>query len=105
MRIVALIVSVERGGGTNDLVVLAVRALNVNPDGDRLVCLVGDDDALTLLLDPGDVFTRRGRSALMLGCLVLGPLLRTLTRPRLGLRLAQLGARSLTLLRRSGPIQ
>ena len=53
MRVVARVMRVHGVRGANDLLVPAVPARDVDPDGDRLVRLVGDDDALTGLLDAG----------------------------------------------------
>src|SRR5918992_1510076 len=47
--LVLLVVSVQRGAGADDLLVHAVLAGDVDADGDRLVGLVRDDDALAHL--------------------------------------------------------
>src|SRR5918992_1371775 len=47
--LVLLVVGVQRGAGPDDLLVHAVLAGDVDADRDRLVGLVGDDDALAHL--------------------------------------------------------
>src|SRR5215204_5106390 len=47
--LVALIVRVQLGRAANDLLVGAVTASRVDANGDRLVALAGDDDALAHL--------------------------------------------------------
>src|ERR671917_1652376 len=48
-RLVPLVVGVQRGAGADDLLVHPVLAGDVDADGDRLVGLVGDDDAFAHL--------------------------------------------------------
>ena len=67
--VVALVVRVQRARGAHDLLVAAVAPGDVDPHGDRLVGLVGDDDALARLLLAGAVLARRRR----LGAAVLAP--------------------------------
>ena len=55
VRLVALVVGVERGRLADDLLVHPVAPGDVDPDGDRLVGLVGDDDALAHACAPGPV--------------------------------------------------
>ena len=61
-----LVVGVQRARGAHDLLVAAVAPGDVDPHGDRLVGLVGDDDALADLLGAGDVLARRRRRAVVL---------------------------------------
>ena len=56
--VVALVVGVQRGRRAHDLLVAPVAAGDVDADGDRLVGLVGDDDALAHLRAAGAVLGR-----------------------------------------------
>src|SRR5579884_3278052 len=58
VRVVGLVVSVQRARRAHDLLVAAVAAGHVDPHRDRLVGLIGDDDALAGLLTTGAVLTR-----------------------------------------------
>src|SRR5919204_4478485 len=58
VRVVALVVGVQRARGAHDLLVATVAARHVDPHGDRLVRLVGDDHALARLLPAGAVLAR-----------------------------------------------
>src|SRR2546421_3228376 len=59
MGVVAFVVGVQGPGGTNDLLVAAVAPGGVDPDRDRLVGPIGNDDSLAHLLDAGQVLARR----------------------------------------------
>src|SRR6202020_1309798 len=59
VRVVGLVVGVQRVRGADDLLVAAVAPSRVDPHGDRLVGLVGDHDALTRLLATGPVLARK----------------------------------------------
>src|SRR5437763_3031474 len=63
VRLVALVVGAERGRPADDLLVLAVAACDVDPDGDRLVRLGRYDDALARLRPSGAVLLARQRLA------------------------------------------
>src|SRR4051794_437372 len=97
VRVIALVVGVQGVRGAHDLVVAAVAASHVDAHGDRLVGLVGDDYALTDLLDPRHALARgRGLAArsrrLGLGAgAARGPQLGLLAALGLALLLALLG--------------
>src|SRR5437763_10317466 len=58
VRIVRLVVSVQRARGAHDLLVAPMAPSHVDAHGDRLVRLVRDDDALAGLLTAGAVLAR-----------------------------------------------
>src|SRR5262249_20963257 len=92
--LVALVVSVQRARAADDLLVSRVTAGDVDADGDRLVALAGDDDALANLRRVGLVLGRGGAGAGLVSCLGGGALLAA----QVGLRLALLGPLGLAVL-------
>src|SRR5215211_2739593 len=74
-RLVPLVVRVELHGAPDDLLVLRVQLDHVDLDDDRLVALVGDDDAATLLPPPAlDFGPLTAHDRLALGRLLAGRL-------------------------------
>src|SRR6478735_3096622 len=61
--LVALVVRVQRARAADDLLVSRVTAGKVDPDRDRFVAFVGDDDALPGLGRVGVALGRRGAGA------------------------------------------
>src|SRR5918992_2122308 len=88
--LVLLVVGVQRGAGPDDLLVHAVLAGDVDADGDRLVGLVRDDDALAhleLAARPGLGGRRLGTrltGAALAKLLTIGPAMPRLALPLLG---------------------